>query len=132
MDDKIDDVCELMKIRRLDILRDAVTDDNVTETENMIDDGNESQITVAEIMKTLGGIKVGKAAGCDRVSSEMLRSVGDIVASLLYQHFNKCWKSHRALQSLYSGSSACVRMNGAYTDWFDIRRGVGRGCIASP
>ncbi|GBP91983.1 hypothetical protein EVAR_59377_1 [Eumeta japonica] len=23
-------------------------------------------------------------------------------------------------------------MNGAYTDWFDIRRGVGQECVASP
>ncbi|GBP68805.1 Retrovirus-related Pol polyprotein from type-2 retrotransposable element R2DM; Endonuclease [Eumeta japonica] len=36
-----------------------------------------------------------------------------------------------ALQSLYRGSSACVRKNGAYIDWFDIGRSVRQGCIAS-
>ncbi|GBP79312.1 General transcription factor II-I repeat domain-containing protein 2A [Eumeta japonica] len=31
----------------------------------------------------------------DRVSSEMLRGGGGMMASLLYQLFNKCWKSHK-------------------------------------
>ncbi|GBP63058.1 hypothetical protein EVAR_87430_1 [Eumeta japonica] len=61
----------------------------------MIDDGNKREITMDEIMKALKRMKVGKAAGYDRVSSEMLRGNGDIVASLLYQLFNKCWKSNR-------------------------------------
>ncbi|GBP45683.1 hypothetical protein EVAR_35951_1 [Eumeta japonica] len=30
------------------------------------------------------------------------------------------------------GSSACIRINGAYTDWFDIRRGVRQGFITLP
>ena len=38
----------------------------------------------------------------------------------------------RALKSLYKDSSACVRINGAYTDWFCISRGVRQGCVASP
>ncbi|GBP06518.1 hypothetical protein EVAR_4635_1 [Eumeta japonica] len=38
----------------------------------------------------------------------------------------------QAQQSLYRGSSACLRINGAYTDWFDIRRGVRQGCVACP
>ncbi|GBP59055.1 LINE-1 reverse transcriptase homolog [Eumeta japonica] len=38
----------------------------------------------------------------------------------------------QALQSLYKGFSAFVRINGAYTDWFDIRRDVRQGCVASP
>jgi exonuclease III len=38
----------------------------------------------------------------------------------------------RALKSLYGDSKACVRINGAYTDWFDISRGVRQGCVASP
>ncbi|GBP51252.1 hypothetical protein EVAR_48345_1 [Eumeta japonica] len=37
----------------------------------------------------------------------------------------------QALQSLYRGSSACLEINGAYTDWFDIRRVVGEECEAS-
>ncbi|GBP64064.1 hypothetical protein EVAR_44147_1 [Eumeta japonica] len=37
-----------------------------------------------------------------------------------------------ALQSIYRLSSAFVRINEAYTDWFDIRRGVRQECIASP
>ncbi|GBP87855.1 Glucose dehydrogenase [Eumeta japonica] len=32
----------------------------------------------------------------------------------------------RALQFLYRSSNACVRTNGAYTDWFDIRIDVGQ------
>ncbi|GBP05348.1 hypothetical protein EVAR_76776_1 [Eumeta japonica] len=56
----------------------------------MIDHGNESEIAMDEIVKALKSMKVEKA----RVSSEMLRGGGGIVASLLYQ-FCKCWKSHR-------------------------------------
>ncbi|GBP14546.1 hypothetical protein EVAR_7812_1 [Eumeta japonica] len=37
----------------------------------------------------------------------------------------------QALHSLCRGSSAYVRINRAYTDWFDIRRGVTEGCVAS-
>ncbi|GBP94219.1 hypothetical protein EVAR_100055_1 [Eumeta japonica] len=32
----------------------------------------------------------------------------------------------------YTGARACVTVNGAYTDWSDIRRGVRQGCVASP
>ncbi|CAK1597415.1 unnamed protein product [Parnassius mnemosyne] len=38
----------------------------------------------------------------------------------------------QALKSLYRDSSACVRINGAYSDWFDIHKGVRQGCVASP
>ncbi|GBP02629.1 hypothetical protein EVAR_99470_1 [Eumeta japonica] len=30
------------------------------------------------------------------------------------------------------GFKTCVRINGEYTDWFDIRRGLRQGCVASP
>ncbi|KAI5644408.1 reverse transcriptase (RNA-dependent DNA polymerase) domain-containing protein [Phthorimaea operculella] len=38
----------------------------------------------------------------------------------------------RALKSLYKDSSACVRINGAYTELFNIEKGVRQGCVASP
>ena len=38
----------------------------------------------------------------------------------------------RALKFLYKDSSACVKINGAYTGWFCISRGVRQGCVASP
>ncbi|CAG4960734.1 unnamed protein product [Parnassius apollo] len=38
----------------------------------------------------------------------------------------------QALRSLYRDSSACVRINGVYSDWFGIRKGVRQGCVASP
>ncbi|GBP54701.1 ATP-binding cassette sub-family A member 3 [Eumeta japonica] len=72
-----------------------VADDNNAVNEYMIDDGNESEITIDAIMKALKHMKVGKAAGYDKVSSEMLRGAGGIVASLLYWLFNKCWKNHK-------------------------------------
>ncbi|GBP55759.1 hypothetical protein EVAR_23571_1 [Eumeta japonica] len=43
-----------------------VADYNVTATEYMIDDGNESEITMDGIMKALTRMKVGKAAGYDK------------------------------------------------------------------
>ncbi|GBP52285.1 hypothetical protein EVAR_9197_1 [Eumeta japonica] len=89
---------------------DTVADDNVTATEYMIDDGKESDITMDEIMKALKRLKVGKAAGYDRISLEILPRGGGISISL-YQLFKKCWKSHRILNgwckaviaSLYKG-----------------------------
>ncbi|GBP70996.1 hypothetical protein EVAR_57763_1 [Eumeta japonica] len=63
-------------------------DDNVNATKYMIDDENESEITMDEILKALKCTKVGKAPGYDRVSSEMLRGGGGIVASLVYQVSN--------------------------------------------
>lgn len=38
----------------------------------------------------------------------------------------------QALKSLYEDSRACVRIDGVYTDWFGISRGVRQGCVASP
>ncbi|GBP08001.1 hypothetical protein EVAR_78124_1 [Eumeta japonica] len=69
---------------------DTVADGNVTATEYMIDDGNESEITMDEILKALKRTKVGKAAGYGRTSSEILRGGRDTVTSPLYQLFNKC------------------------------------------
>ncbi|GBP27574.1 hypothetical protein EVAR_18769_1 [Eumeta japonica] len=74
----------------------TVVDDNVTATEYMIDDGNKSEITMNEIMKEIKRLKDEKAAGYDRVSSEIQRGGEGIVASLLYRLFNKRWKSYRA------------------------------------
>ncbi|GBP81776.1 Vesicular glutamate transporter 3 [Eumeta japonica] len=57
---------------------DTVADDNVTATEYMIDDKNESKIMINQITKALKRMKVRKAAGYDRLLSKMLRGVGEI------------------------------------------------------
>ncbi|GBP58560.1 hypothetical protein EVAR_34563_1 [Eumeta japonica] len=67
-----------------------------------------------QIMEALKRTQVEKAAGYDRVASEMLRSGGSIVASLLYQVFNNCLKDLRApndrykvvIVSLYKGKGS--------------------------
>ncbi|GBP30677.1 hypothetical protein EVAR_75898_1 [Eumeta japonica] len=46
--------------KNLFVCEDTVADDTVTATEYMIDDGNESEITMDEIMKVLRRMKVGK------------------------------------------------------------------------
>ncbi|GBP60227.1 hypothetical protein EVAR_44602_1 [Eumeta japonica] len=56
---------------------------SISITEYKIDYENESEITMDGIMKELKRVKVGKTAGCDRVSSEMRRARWGIVASLL-------------------------------------------------
>lgn len=38
----------------------------------------------------------------------------------------------RALKSLYKDSKACVRGNGAYSDWFDISGGIRQDSVPSP
>ncbi|XP_048489161.1 uncharacterized protein LOC125491386 [Plutella xylostella] len=114
------------------------------ENERKVDE--ENKIIMKEIMEALKRMKVGKSAGYDRVSLEMLRAGGGVAANLEKAYDivrrNDLWEtlsvygvdSHltRALGSLYRESSACVRINGAYTDWFDIHRGVRQGCVASP
>ncbi|GBP06811.1 hypothetical protein EVAR_92728_1 [Eumeta japonica] len=53
-----------------------VADNNVMATEYMIDDGSKSEIVMCEIMKALKCMKGRKAAGYDRVSSDVLRDGG--------------------------------------------------------
>ena len=36
------------------------------------------------------------------------------------------------LRNLYAGHEATVRTGHGTTDWFQIRKGVGQGCILSP
>ena len=36
------------------------------------------------------------------------------------------------LRKLYAGQEATVRTGHGTTDWFQIRKGVGKGCILSP
>ena len=36
------------------------------------------------------------------------------------------------LRNLYAGQEATVRIGHGTTDWFQIRKGVGQGCILSP
>ena len=55
---------------------------------------------------------------------------------------NKLWKILREmgipdhltclLRNLYAGQEATVRTGHGITDWFQIRKGVGQGCILSP
>ncbi|KAG7301870.1 hypothetical protein JYU34_013269 [Plutella xylostella] len=45
-----------------------------------------------EIMKAMKSMKVGKAAGYDRITMEMLRAGEGLVASLLWLFFNICWR----------------------------------------
>ena len=37
-----------------------------------------------------------------------------------------------AIKSLYANVSSCVRLNGHYTDWFDVKCGLRQGCSLSP
>ena len=55
---------------------------------------------------------------------------------------NKLWKILKdvgildhltcILRNLYAGQEATVRTGHGTTDWFQIRKGVGQGCILSP
>ena len=39
----------------------------------------------------------------------------------------------KAIQSLYAGSQACVRViGGRLSEWFPISQGVRQGCVLSP
>ncbi|GBP24488.1 Protein rogdi [Eumeta japonica] len=65
--------------------KDIVADENVPTTEYMITDEIKNEITMHDIMKVLKYMKIGKAAGYDRFSSEMLSGCGVIVAACCTQ-----------------------------------------------
>ena len=41
-------------------------------------------------------------------------------------------KLMKAIQALYTGSQACVRVGGRLSGWFSISQGVRQGCVLSP
>ena len=41
-------------------------------------------------------------------------------------------KMLKAVKSLYTTVSSCVRINGLKTDWFDVKTGLRQGCCLSP
>ena len=41
-------------------------------------------------------------------------------------------KMFKAIKSLYSCVSSCIRINGLKTDWFDVTTGLRQGCCLSP
>ena len=41
-------------------------------------------------------------------------------------------KLFRAVKSLYSSVSSCIRLNYLHTDWFEVNSGLRQGCILSP
>ena len=66
----------------------------------------------------------------------------DYAKAFDYVHHNKLWKilqemgipNHLTclLRNLYTGQEATVRTGHGTTDWFQIGKGVGQGCILSP
>lgn len=49
-------------------------------------------ISMDEVVKGINSMKVGKAAGFDRVSAEMIKFGGPAVAQALHKLFNLCWR----------------------------------------
>ena len=58
--------------------------------------GDDSEISMDEIVKALKGMKLDKYAGYDRASVEMLKA--GLVASLLNRLFNMCWRKGQVLE----------------------------------
>ena len=56
----------------------------------------------------------------------------DLLFFKIMHHFNIKGKMYNAIVSLYSNSSACVKLNDMRTDWFDISSGVKQGDTLSP
>ena len=57
-----------------------------------------------------------------------------LYASILnrHQHHGVGSKFLLALKSLYQDVKCCVKINGHYTDWFDVSVGLKQGCLISP
>ena len=66
----------------------------------------------------------------------------DYAKAFACEDYNKLWKILKEmgipghltylLRSLYAGQGATVRTEHGTTDWFQIGKGVGQGCILSP
>ena len=56
----------------------------------------------------------------------------DLLFYKIMKNFNITGKMYVAIVSLYSDSSACVKLNALRTDWFDISSGVKQGDTFSP
>ena len=90
-------------------------------------------------------IKLPTSAGSwKKQESSRKRSISALLTipkPLTVDH-NKLWKilkemgvpDHltRLLRNLYAGQEATVRTGHGTTDWFEIGKGVGQGCILSP
>ncbi|CAG4947225.1 unnamed protein product [Parnassius apollo] len=71
-----------------------------------------------------------KEMGCtDQVFS--MRMIAEKFLAKNQKVFCAFMDLQKALRYLYRDSSACVRINGVYSDWFGIRKGVRQGCVAS-
>lgn len=82
---------------------------------------------------------------CDtRLKLKQNTFVAFIDFSKAYDHINRdlLWRKlyeygihgtfYNALLSLYNNVESCVRINGLYTDYFNIQSGVKQGCLLSP
>ncbi|GBP44592.1 hypothetical protein EVAR_75049_1 [Eumeta japonica] len=140
MDDKIDNVYQLMKDRRLDILCVNETKWKGVYAPDMSKPFEEREEFWADVRDIL--------VKCDRSENikilrdfngrvdlqrdeyekvlEMLRGGEDIVASLLYQLFNKCWKSHRV------SNDWCIAVIETSIKGEVHGRSVKQRCVASP
>ena len=56
----------------------------------------------------------------------------DLLMYKLLTQFGLQGKLYKAIKSIYSSSSACVRVNNSCSDWFDITAGVKQGDTLSP
>ena len=46
--------------------------------------------------------------------------------------FGVCGPFLNLVRALYSQVSSCVKINGKFSEWFDINCGVKQGCVLSP
>ncbi|GBP39656.1 hypothetical protein EVAR_25480_1 [Eumeta japonica] len=111
-----ENTCKDLKIRAKEF-----ADYHVTATEYMIDDENESEITMDKIMKALKRMKGGNLPDMIQFGQK-LRDAGDLEKAYDRLKRNDLWRIlsvygvsrglMRALQLLYRGISACVKING--------------------
>ncbi|GBP15384.1 hypothetical protein EVAR_80558_1 [Eumeta japonica] len=141
--DKIDDVCELMKDRRLDIL--CINETKRKDMSTLLENPEEFWADVRDILMKcnrkeriviLGDFNVW--VGVQREGYEKVlgleKAYDRVKINDLWRTLSMHGVSSGLIQASHqaSGSSACIRINGAYTDWFDIRRGVRQGYVALP
>lgn len=71
------------------------TEEVILSEVNMDEEGNEEPITEEEIEEALLQLKNGKSPGHDKITSEMVKNMGEDGTRLLLEIFNKVWKEER-------------------------------------
>lgn len=81
----------------------------------------EQEIKIEEVKEAMAKIKIGKAAGHDRISPEMIKNIGERSIEVLTKLFNKIWTEERIPQDWEIGIILPIFKKGDYRECKNYR-----------